>query len=60
MQVLAVIGVFPWCVDLVLWRQTVDYSASPPLLGEHTEEVLGELGLSVVEVARLRERGVVV
>ena len=32
---------------------------APPLLGEHTDEVLAELGLSVEEIARLREDGVV-
>jgi crotonobetainyl-CoA:carnitine CoA-transferase CaiB-like acyl-CoA transferase len=29
----------------------------PPLLGEHTDEVLAELGLSVEDRARLREQG---
>lgn len=38
----------------------VEYRRPPPLLGEHTEQVLGEvLGLSVDEVARLRQSGVV-
>jgi crotonobetainyl-CoA:carnitine CoA-transferase CaiB-like acyl-CoA transferase len=37
-----------------------DYRLPPPLLGEHTEEVLGELlGMSASEVAALREQGVV-
>jgi len=31
----------------------------PPLLGEHTEEVLGELGYSSEEIAALREKGVI-
>jgi crotonobetainyl-CoA:carnitine CoA-transferase CaiB-like acyl-CoA transferase len=31
----------------------------PPLLGEHTEEVLAELGLSDGEIRRLRQEGVV-
>ncbi|HLB12288.1 MAG TPA: CoA transferase [Dehalococcoidia bacterium] len=31
----------------------------PPLLGEHTEEVLQELGLGKEEVSRLREEGVI-
>ena len=32
---------------------------SPPLQGEHTEQILGDLGLSVTEVGRLRADGVV-
>jgi crotonobetainyl-CoA:carnitine CoA-transferase CaiB-like acyl-CoA transferase len=37
-----------------------NYRISPPLLGEHTEEVLGEvLGLGAEEIAGLRERGIV-
>jgi crotonobetainyl-CoA:carnitine CoA-transferase CaiB-like acyl-CoA transferase len=31
----------------------------PPDLGEHTQEVLGEIGVTAAEVAALRERGVV-
>ena len=30
-----------------------------PLLGEHTEAILAEIGYSTAEVARLRESGVV-
>jgi crotonobetainyl-CoA:carnitine CoA-transferase CaiB-like acyl-CoA transferase len=37
-----------------------DYRIAPPLLGEHTEEVLSErLGLDAAAVAALREKGVV-
>jgi crotonobetainyl-CoA:carnitine CoA-transferase CaiB-like acyl-CoA transferase len=37
-----------------------DYRLPPPLLGEHTESVLGErLGLDAAAVAALREKGVV-
>jgi crotonobetainyl-CoA:carnitine CoA-transferase CaiB-like acyl-CoA transferase len=32
---------------------------SPPTLGQHTDEVLGELGLATGEIARLRAEGVV-
>jgi crotonobetainyl-CoA:carnitine CoA-transferase CaiB-like acyl-CoA transferase len=31
----------------------------PPTLGQHTEEVLGELGLSHGEIAVLRRDGIV-
>jgi crotonobetainyl-CoA:carnitine CoA-transferase CaiB-like acyl-CoA transferase len=31
----------------------------PPLLGEHSEQVLGELGYAREEIDRLRERAVV-
>ena len=37
-----------------------DADLPPPALGEHTAEVLGELGVSCGELARLREAGVVV
>lgn len=32
---------------------------APPLLGEHTDSVLGELGFGAAEIARLRESGTV-
>ena len=32
---------------------------APPRLGEHTDEILGEIGLSASEIARLRAEGVV-
>jgi len=36
-----------------------EYRTAPPLLGEHTEEVLtGILGLDAGGIARLRERGI--
>ena len=38
----------------------VDYRNAPPMLGQHTEEILGEmLGMSENEVAVLRDKGVV-
>lgn len=32
---------------------------APPTLGEHTDEVLGEIGKSAEDIARLRERGAI-
>ncbi len=37
----------------------VQYRRPPPLLGQHTEELLGEAGLSPAEVQSLREQGVI-
>ncbi|MDO5102507.1 MAG: CaiB/BaiF CoA-transferase family protein [Lautropia sp.] len=38
----------------------VDYRLAPPMLGEHTEEILaGTLGMSGDEIARLREVGAI-
>jgi crotonobetainyl-CoA:carnitine CoA-transferase CaiB-like acyl-CoA transferase len=43
-----------------IWGATEPSAATPPpLLGEHTAEVLGELGRSDEDVAALAERGVV-
>ena len=36
----------------------VQYRRPPPLLGEHTDEVLAELGLSTAEIGALRQAGV--
>lgn len=48
-------------LDLVaspIWGATRSDVMPPPLLGEHTEEVLAELGRSPEEIASLVERGV--
>lgn len=37
----------------------LNYRLPPPTLGQHTDEVLSELGYAAEEIARLRENGVV-
>jgi crotonobetainyl-CoA:carnitine CoA-transferase CaiB-like acyl-CoA transferase len=37
----------------------VEYRLAPPLLGEHTEEILRMLGKSDAEIARLRAERIV-
>jgi crotonobetainyl-CoA:carnitine CoA-transferase CaiB-like acyl-CoA transferase len=45
----------PWLVD----GAPLPGGGAPPLLGQHTDEVLAELGRSAEEIAALRERGAV-
>ena len=54
------------CGDIKMINTPVKYSEAkpgirtvPPTLGQHTEEVLGELGLSGEEIAKLRAEGAV-
>ena len=42
-----------------LSESPADYRLPPPLLGQHTNEVLGGLGLDAAELGRLREKGVI-
>ena len=44
---------------LKLSATPVQYRRAPPLLGEHTEEVLHELGLDAAEIAALRRDGAI-
>ncbi|MEX0759853.1 MAG: CoA transferase, partial [Tistlia sp.] len=37
----------------------VGYDRPPPHVGQHSDEVLAELGLDAAEIARLRDQGVV-
>ena len=37
----------------------VEYRRAPPTLGQHTDEVLGELGYDAAKIAALREKKVV-
>jgi crotonobetainyl-CoA:carnitine CoA-transferase CaiB-like acyl-CoA transferase len=42
-----------------LSRYTATVRRPPPTLGEHTDDVLGELGYSATEIATLRDEGIV-
>ncbi|MFZ0920831.1 MAG: CaiB/BaiF CoA-transferase family protein [Candidatus Dormiibacterota bacterium] len=42
-----------------LSRYTANVRRPPPVLGEHTDEVLGELGYSDADIATLRDEGVI-
>jgi len=44
---------------VVLSATPVSYRRPPPLLGQHTADILAELGYSAADVARLRAEGVV-
>ena len=42
-----------------LSKTPVEYRRTPPLVGEHTDEILADLGVDAAGIAGLRERGVV-
>ena len=42
-----------------LSKTPVKYRRAPPLVGEHTDEILADLGVDAAGIAGLRERGVV-
>lgn len=42
-----------------LSKTPVEYRRAPPLVGEHTDEILADLGVDATGIAGLRERGVV-
>ena len=47
-------------VSATTWAEDgPEVTSPPPVHGEHTEAILGELGFSGEEVTSLRERGVV-
>ena len=41
-----------------LSKTPVEYRRAPPLVGEHTDEILADLGVDAAGIAGLRERGV--
>ena len=38
-------------------KTPVEYRRAPPLVGEHTDEILADLGVDAAGIAGLRERG---
>lgn len=53
-------GELPMVAHPVRWSATpASYRQPPPRLGEHTDEVLAELGFDAPQIAELRTRGVV-
>ncbi|HXJ10328.1 MAG TPA: CaiB/BaiF CoA-transferase family protein [Burkholderiales bacterium] len=56
----AAAGMLPMVASPMRFSGTpIEYRAAPPLLGEHTEEVLRSLGKSDAEIGRLRGEGVI-
>lgn len=53
-------GTVPQIVSPIRYTNApLEYSNPPPLLGEHTDQVLHELGLNQSQIAAMRERGIV-
>lgn len=55
-----VAGPIPQVVSPIRYREAqMSYDRAPPTLGQHTDEVLAELGLGADSIQRLRDKGVV-
>ncbi len=53
-------GSVPAVANPVKFSETpIEYNAAPPMLGQHTEQVLAELGLSEREISQLKAQQVV-
>ena len=53
-------GTLPSIANPIRYSETpIEYTHAPPVLGQHTDEVLRELGSDESEIARLRKRGIV-
>ena len=51
-------GPIPQVVSPIRYREAaLEFGRAPPLLGEHTREILRELGLADEEIANFQERG---
>ncbi len=51
-------GTLPSIANPIRYSETpIEYTHAPPVLGQHTDEVLRELGSDESEIARLRKRG---
>ena len=53
-------GTLPSIANPIRYSETpIEYTHAPPVLGQHTDEVLRELGGDESEIAQLRKRGIV-